>query len=353
MEKRLLALVLATCGASPSASAREERFAVLTLVSPGPFVAGTVALGESLRAVRPHVAFDQLAICAHNSSTGATGRRLVAAGWSCTEPAFVPNPTSMSRRWPFDYYFKVAAFGMVRYTTVVLVDSDMVVVGGALFAQLFRVPFPEDGILAGRDCAAMFWPSRKDQREIQGGLVALHPSERMYRRLLAATNLTKSIDGGGQGFLSSYFRGHITYLTQRMNMAAASCCVWLASMARGITSVSALGDPPAEHMQVARRRGGKMLCDDAEAARATNAVAEQLLRDERIAVVHYHFQPKPFERKRRRKRLNHSLKVKWVDGCLGDYIPPVWRLWGGFYKNASARLRRGASQIAANYSSLF
>jgi hypothetical protein len=120
---------------------------------------------------------------------------------------------------------------------------------------------------------------KRDARDqLQGGLVVSRPDKHVYRDLLAKKDSTYSTDTGGQGFLTTYWRGRIFWLPLHYNFVASSLCTVLSSVTDGLQEFS-----DAE-LNLARVGDS-----------AAGMIASGMLADEKIAYIHYHSRPKPWD----------------------------------------------------------
>lgn len=223
---------------------------------------GALVLGCALQPVT-YLA-DLVALCYRLGPTEQ--RAMHKAGWQCRSPPPVaslsPNQKAKGNRyWAWDYTAKIAPFALVPYERVVVIDSDMLVVRPDALAELLRWPWPEGaGILATRDCLSRVLGHERrwtdaDADELQGGLIVLRPSAEACRDLVLARNTTPSRDGGGQGFMSSYFRGRVGWLPSRFNYVSHGACASLYDATTGWyrrTPPKAAASAPADEGLVAR-----------------------------------------------------------------------------------------------------
>ena len=255
---------------------------------------GGVALGGSLRMMRRNsgIAFDMLAMCPDFSSDPV----LDAIGWKCVPHVHIQGIT---KRWRWDMTMKTFPFTQTNYSRIVLIDADFIVVDWWLFSSLFYIDIPEGNIATSRDCPVAYMESRPGKEdEIQAGLIVLRPSTAVYTRLLAAhkNKTIVSVDGGGQGFSSVFWKDKITWIPSCFNVAQSSHCI-------GLTE---LGIVPYTR-------------DELEAAAVwdTNSAANDhvnaLLKAGAIAGIHFHFSPKPWALKMECRSLPAEIgnKTKW------------------------------------------
>jgi hypothetical protein len=236
------------------------------------------------------------------------------AGWRCAPSPRVWNPDSkpglfLSSYWAWDYTLKIVPFGLVSYERVVVVDSDTFAVDPRQLAELLSWPLPADSqhILATRDCVASL--HFNSSYEIQGGLIVLRPNASLMMRLVQARNSTASRDRGGQGFISTYFRGRVTWLANRFNYIADRECIARYDARTGSYRLPNDGEPgltsepsPASSAaaRTARHANGMGHDDlrfeqaDAAAQVDVEALAREHLNSKKLGLVHFHSRPKPW-----------------------------------------------------------
>ena len=267
-----------------SHSRSSGNFAVVTLVTGGPWLRGALVLGRSLRpkATSPTnttPAFDMIAMCYDMSDDE---RALVElASWRCISPPVIENPWKASP-WKWDYHLKIQPFNLTEYDRVLVLDSDMIVVDvDGLTRDLFygTMAFPATVIYAVKDCVSASL-ERTNPVELNGGLLLLTPDRTIFESLIALAPSTPSTDMGGQGFFSLIFKNRILWLPERFNYLRHSLCVLDFDRTFFPEDASSLVDPaPIDPL-------------DAADPRWSHLVHKHLAS---VAVIHFHFKPKPWE----------------------------------------------------------
>jgi hypothetical protein len=291
--------------AADAAAAPPRRdFAVVTMVASGShfklgrvrdtqqngWLEGAVKLGCSLQPVR-HVA-DFVAFCF--GIEGHDFHQLQKSGWRCEGGApeakkaegsrfFDRNPAERLPKhamWHWDYTAKFAPF-VLPHKRVVLIDSDMLVIRPSIVLELLFWPMRDGHILATRDCLSSLQREKGASNEVQGGLLVFRPSVEVQMRMRVAMNRTFSRDRGGQGFVSSYFNGNITWLPNRFNYVAHKGCAALYNPQSGMYEL----DDASVGQKVASVR---KWADDGE------DLVRSHLKSGAVGMIHFAFRPKPW-----------------------------------------------------------
>ena len=202
---------------------RPGRDAVVTLVTGGVWVQGALVLGCSLPREVDR-SYDLIAMCHGLNASELDAMRQV--GWRCIEPEFISNPNSRSP-WKWEYQAKIQPFNMTEFRRVLYLDSDIVVSNPQGIDDLFMLPdFPSNFMYAVRDCVApLLRPSGLADGEMNGGVFVATPDRDMFESMVDAAPRVFTIDGGGQGFMTTFFRQHIMWLDEKYNYLRHTACV--------------------------------------------------------------------------------------------------------------------------------
>ena len=190
------------------AEASPLRWTYATLVTTSAYLPGVSSLACSLRhAAAPLTILSNASLLAPlvalRQEWAACGTRI-----TITEVrASVVNPYRVSKlNSRFAGTLDKLHLWSLPHERVIFVDADMLLTRP--IDELFRLTLPLDTVAAVRE---------KNSSGYNSGLLVLSPSPTTYRRMLAAVGTLASEDGGDQGFLFSFFRGHFLELPQSYN----------------------------------------------------------------------------------------------------------------------------------------
>ena len=127
----------------------------------------------------------------------------------------------------------------------------------------------------------------------------------------------RSVDGSAQGWFSEYWRGNVTWLPSHFNLVQSSYCVSMLEQSPGVLPFT---------------RAQKL------AARADSGSAEarasSLLREGAVAVLHFHFAPKPWNL----LRSNVDCGLSWCGrrwDAVQTALPPFVAAWTRAFRNGT------------------
>lgn len=284
-------------------STTNNKYAFVSLTAGAAFVDAVRTLGCSLRAAAQGHGVDMLSLC--YKMTRAQIGRVEASGWTCISPPQVQTPTG---QWGWDFTMKVVPFTFTQYEKIILLDSDMVAVNAAGLAPLLRMTVEQGYIMAVPDTASHFlWPTDPEvQDQIQGGFIVLEPSMEVFRDLLKHLPFVRSIDGGGQGFMSAYFKGRIAWLPAKYNYVRSSFPIGLINRTSGYYRLDV----------------GSILASQDLARGAADQLVRRDLAAGDVVLAHFHSRPKPWECDPRRKG---SCGRRWLGG--DTRITALYEAW--------------------------
>ena len=101
-----------------------------------------------------------------------------------------------------------------------------------MIAELFSLPLLDGYIAAARDCPSRFMSGRP-MDEIQAGLVVLRPNRTLHASLLKSIKMF-SVDKSAQGMFTTYFKGRVKFLSNKVNYIPSSKCVALSNFTDGV-----------------------------------------------------------------------------------------------------------------------
>ncbi len=153
----------------------------------GGYVDGAVALGYSIQ--KHHSAPYMIALIDKNLSPEAIFR-LRKAGWDIQQIDLVSNPNG-DHSWRFEYvYSKLHIFSMKRYSTVVYLDADTLLLKNV--DELCSIPEVDFAGVARNEF-------------VNAGVLVVSPSESVAQKLWDVYAHSPSYTGGDQGFLNYAF----------------------------------------------------------------------------------------------------------------------------------------------------
>lgn len=163
---------------------------VTTLCNGDGYLPGVEVLGKSLEVSGSR----EPRIVLVTSDIGApTRERLASRGWQVRHVDAIDNPAADRQLFPrfASVFTKLRAFELVEFDRVVLLDADTLVLQNV--DDLFERP----AFAAGPD---FFLPDR-----FNSGVMVIEPSAALFRRMMDALAVSRTYDGGDQGFLNTFF----------------------------------------------------------------------------------------------------------------------------------------------------
>lgn len=197
--------------------------AVVTMTDPG-YIPGTLCLYHSVK----ETGYTGDFVVIHDGSLSQIERKiLLNYGCKLVERPSIVNPitlqdakasnkTLMAQRWTqTPIYSKLNTWTLTQYDKVLFVDSDIIF--HKEFSHVLGMPMKPGWIAAveipistmNQSCLELF----------NSGVFLTCPSDKIFHDMMEKIHTIDSYDCGDQGFLSSYFKNRVVYLSSSMNMS--------------------------------------------------------------------------------------------------------------------------------------
>ncbi|KAI3888878.1 hypothetical protein MKX03_036062 [Papaver bracteatum] len=162
--------------------------AYVTLLYGDEFLLGVRVLGKSIRDTGSKK--DMVVLVSDGVSDYAKDL-LQADGWIVEVISLLANPNQIRPKRFWGVYTKLKIFNMTKYSKVVYLDADTIVVKSI-----------EDLFKCQKFCANL-----KHSERMNSGVMVVEPSDKIFKDMMSKITTLHSYTGGDQGFLNSYFTG--------------------------------------------------------------------------------------------------------------------------------------------------
>ncbi|OVA14894.1 Glycosyl transferase [Macleaya cordata] len=162
--------------------------AYVTLLYGDEFLLGVRVLGKSIRDTGSK---KDMVVLVSDGVSDYAKNLLEADGWKVELISLLANPNKVRPKRFWGVYTKLKIFNMTKYSKVVYLDADTIVVKSI-----------EDLFKCGKFCANL-----KHSERMNSGVMVVEPSEKVFKDMMSQVTTLDSYTGGDQGFLNSYFAG--------------------------------------------------------------------------------------------------------------------------------------------------